>query len=287
VSAADSGRWLVTYEHAPAGTEISTRVRGYIVGDSTCDGVDDDGDGEKDEDYVRIATACGVGKCVRSGATLCVNGEVVDDCTPGTAGSYDGNECDGVDDDCNGLVDDTDQDGDGHPDCSDNCRYISNPDQLDTDHDGRWGDACPGGGDGDGYPAEVDNCPCVRNVLQEDTDMDGIGDACEDDDPADCYFTRPKPRPPVPDAGSPVEPEPDAAAPNDAAMPHDAGTGGEDDAATSTPDFVVTKAIDTRKSNGGGCSVVSDVASGVPGAQLLTFGVLLVALGLRRRTWLQ
>jgi hypothetical protein len=98
----------------------------------------------------------------------------------------------------------TDTDGDGFPDETDNCPNTAN-DQGDVNEDG-IGDACqPGDSDGDGWPdAEdhcpatadanndnsdgdslgdsCDNCPAVDNESQADANEDGIGDACQPDD---------------------------------------------------------------------------------------------------------
>ena len=111
----------------------------------------------------------------------------------------------------NPVSSDPDTDGDGIPDCRDNCVSISNPDQGDADRDG-VGDACDPctDTDHDGYgdpgfpnpgcgvdncptiynPGQVDgdndllgdlcdNCPTVFNPFQEDIDKDGFGDACD------------------------------------------------------------------------------------------------------------
>jgi hypothetical protein len=104
-----------------------------------------------------------------------------------------------------------DDDGDGVPNTTDNCRTVSNADQADQDAD-QAGDACdscptttdPGqedgdedgigdvcdicptdrnedqlDGDSDGKGDACDNCPSVANPGQEDADTDGVGDACE------------------------------------------------------------------------------------------------------------
>ena len=72
--------------------------------DAVCDGEDSDCDGEMDEDYASEATTCGLGACVSSGATSCVNGAVVDSCVPPPANTVDV-DCDAFDDDCDGNSD--------------------------------------------------------------------------------------------------------------------------------------------------------------------------------------
>ena len=76
-----------------------------------------------------------------------------------------------------------DSDGDGISDLSDNCPYVSNPDQRNSDSDS-LGDAC-------------DNCPYYSNEDQLDDDGDGVGNVCDNcltvfnpdqlDSDRDCY----------------------------------------------------------------------------------------------------
>jgi hypothetical protein len=72
--------------------------------DATCNGIDENCSGTADEGYVPVATSCGAGACVATGMTSCVAGTIADTCTPRVPTAE---VCDGVDNDCNGLVDDT------------------------------------------------------------------------------------------------------------------------------------------------------------------------------------
>ena len=127
----------------------------------------------------------------------------IDDCDPlDSSINPDASEvCNGLDDNCNGEIDegfadtdsdgladcvDTDDDQDGVFDSTDNCPLISNPDQTDSDQDG-IGDACDNDtdSDGDGIPDSSDNCINDYNPDQLDNDQDRIGDICDTDDDND------------------------------------------------------------------------------------------------------
>ncbi len=88
-----------------AGGEMDTcRPRGAEGGDATCDGVDDDCDGNTDEDFTVTVTTCGRGECEREGLRRCLLGDLVDTCLAARPGPDD-TACDGLDSDCDGRTD--------------------------------------------------------------------------------------------------------------------------------------------------------------------------------------
>jgi hypothetical protein len=150
--------------------------------------------------YQLLKPCCGDGNV--DGVEQCDDGNAVplDGCSPGC--KLEDNDWDGLfdyDDNCPWLANyvqvdsdgdgfgdlcDPDLDGDGVPNDSDNCPNVANGGQYDNDWDG-LGDWCDDDDDNDSALDDVDNCPLIVNPQQADFDMDGAGDICDPDDDND------------------------------------------------------------------------------------------------------
>ncbi len=84
----------------------------------------------------------------------------------------------------------SDSDGDGRCNSSDNCPYVANPSQLDSDQDGQ-GDACDNDDDADGINDIADNCPLSYNPDQLDLNGNNAGFACDPEDLLDGSLSGP------------------------------------------------------------------------------------------------
>jgi hypothetical protein len=106
-------------------------------------------------------------------------------------------DADGIDDACDtDILNSDDVDGDGILNGADNCPTVANADQSNVDRD-LYGDVCDTDADGDGVADKTDNgdgtfstiavgsggdnCPLTSNQSQSDLDSDNIGDACDTD----------------------------------------------------------------------------------------------------------
>jgi len=164
-----------------------------------CDGLDNDCDGQVDEDFnVGLVCTVGTGQCAASGNFVCSADGTTTECNA-TSGLPSSEICDGLDNDCDGQVDegnicdtcpddpnktepgicgcgvpDTDIDGDGTYDCNDNCPADPNKTEpgacgcsvadTDTDHDGVADciDTCSGTLPGDSVDAN--GCSDAQNI---------------------------------------------------------------------------------------------------------------------------
>jgi len=169
-----------------------------------------------------------------------------------------------------GLAD-SDIDGDGIVNASDNCPSVSNADQLDSDAD-LLGDACDLDLDGDSIVNAQDNCPARPNRSQYDEDGDGIGDGCDPDADGDA----------VPDTSDNC-----LGIPNTSQKDSDGdGVGDVCDASATTVDAAAARPWDPAKVG----AVAGPVARASAGGALTTvivalalFAAVLVAVGRRRQ----
>jgi hypothetical protein len=85
-----------------------------------CNGIDNDCNGVPDDGIAPAPSNCGVGQCAgNTGEIVCVDGSELDNCDPFLGATAE--QCDGLDNDCNGTADNgfLDTDLDGLADCVD------------------------------------------------------------------------------------------------------------------------------------------------------------------------
>ncbi len=154
-AAGDAGKCMGERQCMAAGL---TPCSAAIPVEESCNGGDDDCDGEVDEgtDGQPCYSTNSFGSC--PGIVECQDGKAA--CVGPEAKLE---KCDGEDNDCDGQVDEgfSDTDEDGVADCLENDK------------------------DGDGLADGLDNCPGLFNPQQADSDFDTVGDLCDPDDDND------------------------------------------------------------------------------------------------------
>ncbi|TNF32345.1 MAG: HYR domain-containing protein [Deltaproteobacteria bacterium] len=168
VSLCQAGQWLSCRQ-----SDYSAHSFDYDPGADLCDALDTDCDGTTDEDFDATNTTCGVGACQAFGATYCESGQVLDSCDAGDAGVE---LCDGVDNDCDGLVDA--QDGELQPILCSNQRGVCQGSMRSVTacQSGSWVDcsAFDYGGHSTDYSTTSDPCDGLDNDCDGETDEDFV-----------------------------------------------------------------------------------------------------------------